>query len=391
MKIKVEEELAAARQKIQRFRAGIPQANPAETGKIILLCGTSTAGKTSICTAAQIEAIKTGHTWIVDGADVASEKAWTEPSEAGGKTYLSAQDHFVNAMKTHADPSIVDAAVSIFGARTLTVALFSKRNLGNPKVDQVDLTPEANIKTQAAKIYNALSPENKEQYTPDGIEHLLTIIRDCPDTGAFLTQHPYPPLQQLNEHMLERAITRAQKGRSTILDIVGNETIDDQRMVDQFQVRLQAAGLPVETGTVAIAHCPVDILIDRIDGRNRTAIAEGRKEDVRQAFFPFDQYGAIYEKAPDQPDPTRPIVGMVTKHDITNAARIFGRGEADATSLLAKLGFTDGEESISVISRVQSDVLFQTGSQTSQQMAERLCERAFGNTPNPNDTGMRFG
>lgn len=179
--------------------------------------------------------------------------------------------------------------------------------------------------------------------------------------------------------MLERAITNAKKGESTILDIVGNETIDDQPIVDQFRIRLEAGGLPVETGMVAMAHCPVGTLIDRIDGRNKKAIAEGRDEDIRQAFFPFDQYGAIYEKAPSPRDPGKPIVGIVSRDDITNAARVYGKGADDAAPLLAKLGFTDGEENISVVSRVQCDTTFQTGVQSSQQIAESLCQRIFGN------------
>ena len=385
------EALAVARDRCESFKARVPHEAPTEPGKIILLCGTSTAGKTSICTAVRTEARKTGHDWIVDGRDIAEDKAWTEPCEIDGKRYPSAQDHLGNAMKTYTDPSVVDAAISKFGARTLAAALLSRRNVGHPKIDQVDLTPEADIKKQATKIYDALSPENKEQYTPIDIENLLIIIRDCPEVDEFLTQHPYPPLEDVNKQMLERAITRAKKGESTIFDIIGNEVIDGQRMVDQFHDRLKAAGLPAETGTVAIIHCPVVTLIDRMDGRNKKAIAEDRIDDVRQDFFPFDQYGVLYEKAPAIPDPTRPIVGVVTRHDITNAAHRFGGGEDDATSLLAKLGFTDGEESISVVSRIQGDAIFQTGLQSSQHVAECLCERAFGNTPVPNDTEKRFG
>jgi len=392
MKPKIEEtkELLSAREKMQEFKAKMPHEPPTETGKIILLCGTSTAGKTSVCTSVQTEARKIGRDWVIDGGDIAAEKAWTEPCEIAGKKYLSAQDHLSNAMKTYTDPSIVDSAISKFGARTLAAALFSRRNLGHPTVDQVDLTPEADVNRQATKIYGALSPENKEQYTPADIENLLIIIRDCPEAGAFLTQHPYPPLEDINKHMLERAITRAKKGESTIFDIIGNEVIDGQRMVDQFHDRLKAAGLPAETGTIAIAHCPVATLIDRVDGRNKKAIAEDRKDDVRQAFFPFDQYGLLYEKAPALPDPSRPIVGAVTRHDITNAAHKFGSGEEDATSLLAQLGFTDDEESISVISRIPGDAILQTGEQSSQEVAERLCERAFGNTPTPDEPQVRI-
>ena len=127
-----------------------------------------------------------------------------------------------------------------------------------------------------------------------------------------------------------------------------------------------------------------------MNGRNSKAIAEGRKDDVRQGFFPFDQYGILYEKAPVQPDPSRPIVGVVTRNDITLAAHRFGK-EEDATSLLASLGFTDGEESISVISKVKVDVLIQTGAQSSQQISEHLCERVFGSTPDSHESEMKVG
>lgn len=383
------EALLAARELCGKFREGIPRESSL-TGKIILLCGTSTAGKTSICTALQTEARKTGQDWIVDGGDIAADKAWTEPCEIAGSKYPSAKEHLVTVLKKYAASSVVDAAVEIFGVRTLATAVFSREKLGHPKIDIVDLTPEPDIKSQSLKIYETLSSENKAQYKPVDIENLLIIIRDCPKADAFLSQHPYPPLADLNKLMLERAITSAKRGESTIFDIIGNEVIDEQRIVDQFHDRLKTAGLPPETGTVVMIHCPVATLINRMDDRNRKAIAEDRKDDVRNAFFPFGQYGELYEKAPAVPDFTRPIVGVVTRHDITNAARKFGR-EVDATSLLEKLGFTDGDESISVVSRLQSDVMFQTGTQSPQQIAVCLCERSFTNTPAPNDTEMKFG
>lgn len=372
--------LELARERMQQFKDAIPR-DLFKTGKIVLLCGTSTAGKTSICMAAQIEAMKSGHAWVVDGADVAAEKAWTEPSEVGGVSYLSGQDHFVNAMKTYAEPSVVDAAARVFGARTLAVALFSKRNLGNPKVEQLDLTPQADIKAQAIKIYDALSSENKAQYTPEAIENLLTIIKACPDVGEFFTQHPYPPLEKLNEHMLERAIARAKEGEFTILDVIGDETIGDQSMMHYLNEQLGSAGLPAETSSVVLAHCPVNTLIKRMENRNNEAMNEGREKDVRRAFFPFDQYGAIYKRAPDQSELNNPASMVVTRQDVIKAANTFGKGEEDANSLLVKLGFTETEASIYVIPRMQNDKVFQSGELSAQDIAKSLCERTFGAMP----------
>jgi hypothetical protein len=375
------EELFAARRMHERFKEQLPHQPPAEAGKIILLCGTSTAGKTSICNAAKVQASKAGHELIIDGADVASEKAWTESCEIDGIEYLSAEKHFVNAMKAQANPSVVADAVKTFDARTLAVAVTSRRNLGNPNVQQFDLTPKEDIKAQAIEIYANLSPSNKEQYTAKSIEDLLMIIRDCREFP------PYPPLQQLNELMLDRAVNRAKEGKSTILDMIGNETINDQSMIDHFQTKLRTASLPAETGTIAVAHCPVDELIDRINTRNEAA----PPEDVRMSFFPFDQYGATYKKAPSHSEHAQQIAGVVKRQDIINAANIFGRGEADAQPLLDKLGFVDGEESITVVSRVKCDAILQTKSQTAEEIAITLCEQAFANEPYQNDSKMNLG
>jgi len=339
----------------------------------------------------QAEEKKEGRVWIVDGGDIAADKAWTEPSEIDGKRYPSATDHLRDAMKTYTDPLIVDAAISKFGVRTLATALVSREYLGHPKVDCVDLRPEAEIKPQSIRIYDALSPENKEQYTPADIENLLIIIRDCPEPNEFLTRHPYPPLMDINNLMLERAIAKAKRGESTIFDIIGNEVIDDRPMVEQFYDRLQSAGLPADTGTLAIIHCPFGTLIDRVEGRNQTALAEGRIDDIRQAFFPFDQYGTLYQKAPAIPDSNRPIVGEVTRQEIMNAAHQFGKGEEDAIALLKEIGFTDEEEKISVISRIPFELIFQTGAQSPQQIAETLREKSFENNPVANDSSKRFG
>ncbi|MBP9778000.1 MAG: beta-lactamase family protein [Rickettsiaceae bacterium] len=349
-------------------------------GNIILLCGTSTAGKTSICTAALTEAAKTGHSWHIDGADLAGERAWKEPSTIDGNSYPSGEDHFVSAMKEHAGLTVVDRAVGVFGARTLAVALLSKQNLGNPKVDKVSLTPSGDLKEQARKIHGQLSPENKEKYSPNAIEDLLTIIRDCPETGKFLEQHPYLPLQKINEQMLDKAVARARAGESTILDVVGNETIDSRNISEQLKERIKDAGLPLDTCAIEVAHCPLDTLRDRIDGRNARAIEEGKPEDIRKAFFPFQQYGDLYERAPNKPGDLRPRVGKVHKKDIIAAAAKYGH-PGDAGKLLEKLGFNDGESSIEVVARVKSDLIFQTGQMNSQQIAEQLCARAFGTIP----------
>ncbi|PIZ04903.1 MAG: hypothetical protein COY58_01790, partial [Gammaproteobacteria bacterium CG_4_10_14_0_8_um_filter_38_16] len=270
-----------------------------ENGKIVFLCGTSTAGKTSICAELQKEANISGREWIVDGSDSAQDAVWTQPSQIDGQSYPSAEQHFVAAMKEHIGSEVVDAAVAVFGARTLAVAVLSRQYLGNPKVDKANLTPGDDIPTQAMEVHASLSPENKEKYQPSDIENLLRIIQACPAPEMFPR---YLPLNKVNELMLDRAIANAQAGKSTVLDVIGSENIDGENIAVVCRERLKSAGLLEDTAIVVVAHCPVDTLIDRIETRNTNAKAEGREEDIRLAFFPFEQYGALYEKAPEESD-----------------------------------------------------------------------------------------
>lgn len=76
-------------------------------------------------------------------------------------------------------------------------------------------------------------------------------------------------------------------------------------------------------------------------------------------------------------EPTEPVVGIVTKKDIIQAALEFGNGDTDATLLIKQLGFADDEDSIYVTSREAADVIFQTGKLSSQEIATSLCARAF--------------
>lgn len=365
-----------------------------EYGKIVLLCGTSTAGKTSICDAAQDHANNTGNSWNIDGTDIAMDEAWEKESTLDGVKYKSGQEHFIDAMKMHdIDDKTVDRAAKVIDRRTLAIAVLSRQSLGKTKVDTVNLIPGEDLRVQAQEIHKKLSSENNKKYSTDDIEDLLSIIKTCNKKGDFFARHPHIPLKNLYQNMLSNAINEAKKGRSTILDVVGNEMINGQLIADEFKKRLKKSELPDNSGQVVVAHCPINTLIRRIDGRNAKAKEDGNEKDIRQAFFPFTQYGAIYERTEDPLDPSKLAVGKVSRQDIIDAAAKFGGGDSEVSSLLDSLGFKDEDEEVYVTSKVSSDQYYQTGAHTSEQIAESLCEKAFGHeTPSEdiqNDEDLR--
>jgi len=180
--------------------------------------------------------------------------------------------------------------------------------------------------------------------------------------------------------MLERAIIKAKSGESTILDMVGNEMLNGQLMTEQFKARLQEAGLPDTTGEIVVVHCPINTLMSRIDTRNDEAREKKDLQNIRQAFFPFTQYGKIYERTLEPLDSSKPVVGEVSRQDIVEAATKFGGGNDEVSALLNGLGFKDGDETVYVTPKFTSDKRFQTSVLSSETIAEHLCAQAFGPT-----------
>tara|TARA_Y100000588_G_C14251694_1_gene923677 strand:- start:351 stop:860 length:510 start_codon:yes stop_codon:yes gene_type:complete len=156
-------------------------------------------------------------------------------------------------------------------------------------------------------------------------------------------------------------------------------------MVDKFKGRLKESGLSDNAGKVVVIHCPINILVSRIDGRNAKAIKDCNPDDVRKAFFPFSQYGSIYERTLEPLDSSKLAVGVVSREDIVGAAAKFGGGRKDVSSLLDNLGFKYGDEEVFVTPKIPCDQIYQTAVQSPQQIAESLCANSFPPRPPTED------
>jgi len=158
------------------------------------------------------------------------------------------------------------------------------------------------------------------------------------------------------ERAVDHAIENSKKGIPTILDMVPNP--DGEDLVVAFEEHLAKKNFTCPTH-VALLHLPVAELIERMDQRNQKALAPGGNPgDQRNEIFPFEQYASIFKSS------TEGKLGTLYAEDIHQAVEKFsGKDEAEKRrteqELLDRLGFEDGQISITLGIKVKSDAVYE--------------------------------
>ncbi|MBP9778001.1 MAG: hypothetical protein KBD25_02335 [Rickettsiaceae bacterium] len=360
---------------------------PKERGKatIVLLCGTSTAGKSTICK----ELVKQGSEqtkplhWDHYGVDLAMNDP--ELKDLFEEINKMADKHFIAAISSNAlNIEHLKRVQEKLDDRSIIIGIMRKEiELGDQKIN---LTPQADIDKQVDDIFSSLKVENREKYSKDFIRSILQLVRNNQDLDK---DHPFKPPEEnhLETNMFDRAIENSRKGIPTILDIVpmgGN-------FVDKFEKHLAKRNFSCPI-IVALAHCSIGELTDRMDERNRLArlskVEGGREDprDVREGFFPYMQYVEIFEASSAK---GARVVGSVRREDITRAAEKFGtapepgdmpirpKGEKEALELMKKLGFPEDAESTKLVAKYYHDKIYNTEAREStREIAADLCRIA---------------
>lgn len=156
------------------------------------------------------------------------------------------------------------------------------------------------------------------------------------------------------ERAVDHAIENSKMGKPTILDMVPNP--DGEDLVVAFEEHLAKRKFTCPTH-VALLHLPVAELTERMDQRNQKALEPGGNiNDQRNEIFPFEQYASIFESSAEG------NLGSLRAEDIHQAIEKFG-GTDEAKKLRAekelldRLGFEEGQTSITVGAKVKADVV----------------------------------
>lgn len=99
----------------------------------------------------------------------------------------------------------------------------------------------------------------------------------------------------MDKLVMQDAVNKALNGSPVILDMVPNESYNIIALFRKIMAHYNY------TGDVIIGHCPLQALSTRIESRNHNAISSGNEQDVRDGFFPFEQYACLFGKSGNGP------------------------------------------------------------------------------------------
>lgn len=310
-------------------------------GDIVVLIGTSTAGKTSI-----IQALKELESdRIEDGGDI---RFMTADLKAMTKYNKNEIEILKRVMKTDLD---------------IPSAVFCKERSWKQGVSEEE---KAQAEEAILKIKKTGETLDKEE------------------VGAFF--------QNLELEMITDAFERSRHGGTVIFDLLRIEALVEQIFTKNFNG-------PVR---IALAYCPFHKLSSRMEKRNREAEESGQLSNQRIGAFPLLQFGEIYTQKRINQETLESITREQTikafNDNFDNGIKT-GRKNGDKlpsdnqiakdkdrarTELLRNLGFREGSDKVEIAPRNLPfyNLILNTNDNTAIESAKILHEGTFKRSPN---------
>ncbi|MFM8186443.1 MAG: hypothetical protein ACKN9I_05905 [Alphaproteobacteria bacterium] len=302
---------------LRRIRDSIERSSTSTPAPIVLLFGTSSAGKTRIINNVMILDESLPETerarWEVNGSDLEAPRQW--------KALDPARDHenFKSLLKNGFEREEIDNAI----------------------------------------LSGALPSGASDKYAAEDISKLQGLI------GEYHELYKNTVANMSNEKVLEavfaRALEQSREGIPSILDVVPLKNGYD--VVKAFNEYMEKNGSQSPT-TVAVAYCGINELVDHMEKRNKT----GDPEEIRNNFVPIQQFGIVYRHAKEGDN----VIGEITIQDVINAANKYGENRGSGTSLeshpdaqavLKNLGIPEGfpeDHPIKITTKFPCNVVYQT-------------------------------
>lgn len=297
---------------------------------IILLYGTSTAGKTTICKELQKQDSEKSPLdrlhWVIDGQDLALDRM------------IEAATQFcINEIKKSKDSQpIFDEVQKVFTDVNIAKAIFfSNIMLGDQELSFMKDESIEVFRAHLDEIYVKISPQKQHLFSKNDMENIRALA--IQHSEVFKKYHFLNPDEQ-EADMFNRAIENSKKGIPTIIDVVPGR---DDSLIDRFFAHLIKSDYSCPTH-IALVHCPLNVLTERMTERNKKAIENDSPEDIRDKTFPFHQYAQIFVIPKDE---GQRIIGTVNREDIVNAVGKFSKelvkpaSPSEADKIMDMLGF----------------------------------------------------
>lgn len=310
---------------------------------IILLYGTSTSGKTTICTNIQ----KHCNPVKVEGTDSAFKRL-EDPNN----------QKLIELIKRNKDFLLLNKGKKIFSeSEILNGVINEKIDIEHQKLSLMFDHDDNTFKVILDKFLKNLYLDNFSDIE-QAIINLRKLAISCFDQ-TFI---------QVHEEMFDRAIDNSMKGIPSILDIVPHPAHGGQFMIDLFLTCLKKNNHTCPTH-IALIHCPLHQLSERMNERNRSALESEDLENVRDKSFPFRQYAQLFGYRQNIKNDN---LGKLKIKDARKAMKPFCVNSEEIDELIEKIGFKGQVEAIDICPKCKFDQIYDTEFYTSKEIAEKI-------------------
>lgn len=313
--------------------------NNTKISVIILLYGSSTSGKTTICASLK----KLIHNLKIDGTDSAFKRLEADDSDSILNFLSEHKDQFPNLSQMQNIFTIAEICKGISN-ESIKISnkeiplLFDLEDGAFEKVLEETFGEEHLIEKQA-------------------IITLRNIAKMYLDE-LFITVH---------KNMFDLAINASTQGTPVILDIIPHPARSGQFMVDLFRSRLKNKNY-ADKIHIALVHCSIPLLSERMFNRNRNSSINDNSENIRDKSFPFRQYSQLFGSGNEKSE----YIGVLKIEDAKKAIAPFCRGLAEMEKIIEKIGFNDISNKIYIVARCEYDQIYHSDFQSSSEIAERI-------------------
>jgi len=227
-------------------------------GEVVLLIGTSTAGKSSIISGL----IQHESRFLETGVDQAGVRILLEFFE---KHHPDEMQHFKEILDINEPGLILDMIVG-------------------------GLPPTFN---------NKATPSDKEQFSQEVQKMKATYDNYFPPDSDG-------PWAMLENMMLDEVLLHAKSGTPVIFDALKTDSIATHVLFRD----------PAVKPKIVLVYCPFQDLSARVINRNKEAVASGNPGDVRAGVFPLEQFAALFKPKESDDDP---VIQTISKKDAEEA------------------------------------------------------------------------
>jgi hypothetical protein len=344
----------------------LPPITKRGSATIVLLLGTSTAGKSTICNKVLEKSKPVG----LMTSTKQEQNFVNFKINYDSKEWVVKADSETQTSGTSGDRKRV-LTLEGEGAETRTVEIDLKDQTVKVDGETID-DPESSIKVTKLPVFT------RDRDVLEGI--LLGTISDSPEglqsTLQSQIQNFRPQMPSLKEQeylMFESAMENSLRGVPTLIDIVPTEE-GNATVIQRFENYLKEQGFSAPTMTIQ-AHLDLPKLKTRMLHRNAT------QSDKRDGLFPANQYSRMYGNTTSETH-----LGELKREDAESFIAEFGTKatEDQKKGLLEDLGFYEGVDTVNIGPKQLSDILVNTETPESvAEIAQDIVNRSTSQSTTP--------